>query len=427
MAACGAANYFSSEGILPNVFEKNEWQGGHTASWTTDGFTFDEGPHISFTKDERIQNLFAKNINEQYEIIHARVNNYWQGHWIKHPAQCNLYGLPADLIVDVIRDFIDSDNNQPENMENYAEWLLASYGKTFAEKFPMQYGLKYHTVNAHQMSTDWLGPRLYKPNIKEVLRGAIAKETPNVHYVSDFRYPSHGGFASYVTPFLHKGKINLSHELQNLDPNSKTLHFENGKVTPYDAVVSSIPLPELISRIDSVPSKVTIAAHKLAVTSCVLVNLGLSRNELSTAHWTYFYDADYTLSRLSCPHMLSPNNAPSGHGSFQAEVYFSKKYKPLDKSLGDITQAVISDLRRCGLIRNNDDIVFSEARHIEYANIIFDHDRALAVETIHGYLDEIGVQWCGRYGEWGYEWTDQAFKSGELAAEKALLRLTSAA
>ena len=64
---------------------------------------------------------------------------------------------------------------------------------------------------------------------------------------------------------------------------------------------------------------------------------------------------------------------------------------------------------------------------LPYANIIFDLDRAAALETVHGYLDDLGIAYCGRYGDWGYMWTDESFKSGELAAEKALSALPSTA
>ena len=30
---------------------------------------------------------------------------------------------------------------------------------------------------------------------------------------------------------------------------------------------------------------------------------------------------------------------------------------------------------------------------------------------------------CGRYGDWDYMWTDDSFKSGEEAAQRALDRL----
>ena len=51
---------------------------------------------------------------------------------------------------------------------------------------------------------------------------------------------------------------------------------------------------------------------------------------------------------------------------------------------------------------------------------VFDHDHAESVERVHDYLAEIGIAWCGRYGDWGYLWTDDAFLSGERAAETVL-------
>jgi hypothetical protein len=55
--------------------------------------------------------------------------------------------------------------------------------------------------------------------------------------------------------------------------------------------------------------------------------------------------------------------------------------------------------------------------------VIFDLDRAAALATVHGYLDDVGIAYCGRYGEWLYIWTDESFISGEAAAQKALERL----
>jgi hypothetical protein len=64
--------------------------------------------------------------------------------------------------------------------------------------------------------------------------------------------------------------------------------------------------------------------------------------------------------------------------------------------------------------------VFRNVRLLRYANVIFDLERADALKTVHGYLDDLGIAYCGRYGDWGYMWTDESFKSGEQAAEKAL-------
>jgi protoporphyrinogen oxidase len=146
----------------------------------------------------------------------------------------------------------------------------------------------------------------------------------------------------------------------------------------------------------------------------------VDREDITDAHMTYFYDEDICFTRLGFPHLLSSRNAPPGTGSIQAEVYFSDKYKPFSGTPEDWIEPVIRDLRKCGLLRDSDAILSRNAMFLKYANIIFDLERADALKTVRGYLDDLGIACCGRYGEWAYLWTDDAFKSGELAAERAL-------
>jgi hypothetical protein len=57
---------------------------------------------------------------------------------------------------------------------------------------------------------------------------------------------------------------------------------------------------------------------------------------------------------------------------------------------------------------------------VPHANVIFDLNRAAALKVVHGYLDDLKIAYCGRYGDWGYMWTDESYISGERAAEAAL-------
>jgi protoporphyrinogen oxidase len=426
MAGLGAAYKLRGEGITSTLYDKNGYYGGHTTSVRYDNnFIFDLGPHISFTKDTRIQDLLADAVDQEYETVQINLNNYWRGHWPRHPVQLNLHGLPEDVIIKVIEDFVEERGRPEPPIKNYADWLLASFGHTFAELFPMQYTRKYHTTTAENMTTDWLGPRIYRPNLQEVLRGAISPTAPNVHYITHFRYPTRGGFVSYLKKFVPLGNLKLGHELVSINPKTRQLRFSNGHVTSYDGLVSSVPLPDLLRMIEGAPRDVVDAAALLACSTCVLVNVGVNRSDLSPAHMSYFYDEDICFSRLSFPHMLSANNVPEGAGSIQAEVYFSEKYKPLTGKPEDWIEPVIEDLRRCGILRDSDIIISRAAWLLRYANVIFDLDRTAALRKVHAYLDDIGIAYCGRYGDWGYMWTDESFKSGELAAEKALTALKS--
>ncbi len=422
MAGLGAAHQFHSSGLRSQMYDKLSYAGGHTATFLHDtGFVFDDGPHISFTKDPRLQQMFSDNVDGKFENLKAHVNNYYKGTWIKHPVQANLAKLPDDLKVNCILDFIEASkvevNGKPDN---YLEWLKSTFGNTIAENFPAVYGKKYHTVAAELMSTVWIGPRLYRPSLEEVIRGAIEVETPEIHYVTDFRYPTEGGFFAFLEPFYQNTDLKLDHEVVEIDPANKTVSFSNGVTEEYGHLVSSIPLPALVPMIKGAPAKVIEAASKLACTQCVTVNIGLGRTDITPATWSYVYDEDILPTRLNFPHNMSPKTCPEGCGSIQAEVYFSDKYKPLTVSPEELIEPVIQDLIKMGLISEDEPILHKDARLIKFANVIFDLDREEALPIVHNWLDEVGIVYAGRFGEWGYHWTDEAFKSGERGARRVI-------
>ena len=246
-----------------------------------------------------------------------------------------------------------------------------------------------------------------------------------MHYITNFRYPTHGGFVSYLKELPKFVQLRLEHKLVAVQPRQKLLRFANGHTTRYDALVSSIALPDLIPMIAGTPQDVIDASQRLACSTCVLVNVGVNRADLSAAQITYIYDEDVSFTRLSFPHMLSPHNVPAGCGSIQAEVYFSSKYKPLTQPPDALVDVVINDLRKIGVLREQDRVLSRHAFLVRYANVIFDLDRPAAVKIVHGYLDDLGIAYCGRYGDWGYMWTDESFISGERAAEAALTKCRS--
>ena len=422
MAGLGAAARFRAEGRPARVLDKKSYAGGHTATHDRGGFLFDEGPHVSFTKNEKIRHLFAEAVRNEYLTIDAYIDNYWQGRLIRHPVITNLHGLPPDLIVKCIRDYVEAKKDQNPRIDNYEDWLVAGYGRTYAETFPMQYASKYHTTSAANLSTEWVGPRLYQAKLEEVLLGAISEESPNIHYVQDYRYPARGGFATFLSGLKSSADIHLNHEVVAIEPKQGNLRLRNGESLRYDGLISSIPLPDLIPMIEGAPRDVVEAAGRLACTTVVLVNLGVNREDLSKSSWTYFYDDEFNFSRVSFPRTFSPHVVPAGCGSIQAEVYFSNKYRPLNGSADACIRPAIEGLRKCGVLRDDDKIVFQEAMLIPYANIIFDLERAAALRIVHGYLDDMGIAYCGRYGDWGYLWTDEAMVSGENAAQKVLDR-----
>jgi protoporphyrinogen oxidase len=427
MAGLGAAYALNSAGARFVCYDKNHSLGGHSRSLRYDnGFTFDEGGHISFTKNPHVQEVFSENVRGAYVENRLTIDNYWQGLRLPHPIQNNLRHLPAELIVQIIADYKMSDTSVSEGQikapsrQTYADWLHKSYGPTFAKIFPMTYGKKYHTTDTKNLTTDWIGPRMYRPTIEELVRSALPGTTPIPNYIDGFRYPLTGGFISFLEPFSDCFSIRVNKRATHLDPETRTLQFSDGETIKYGTLISSIPLPDLISIMEGAPDDVFGASKNLAFSTVWLVNLGVGRADVSDAMVTYFYDEDISISRINLPHLFSPKNAPEGCSTIQAEIYFSDKYKPFVGSPQDLIKRTIADLRRCNFLRKDDRILLADAVVARHANVIYDFDRAPALRVVHGYLNEAGVRYCGRFGNWDHAWTDQAFVSGEEAARAAL-------
>jgi len=417
LGGLAAAQRLRELGCHVEVYERNTYVGGRAYSHQVDGFVFDQGPHVSFTKRPEVRSLFAQAVEGKFLEHGAKVWNYWQGHRIQHPAQCNLYGLPLDVVTSCVVDLAKAQHESKPMAKTYADWCFQSLGRAFSSKFVFPYTRKYWTTDATNMSADWVGDRVYSPKLEDVVRGALGPDDKKYHYITHFRYPSRGGFGAYIQAVAANQNVQVNHKVAMVDLQHRKLEFVSGRKAYFDVLISSLPVPELIQRIKDVPRSVSKAAERLTCTSVVLVDVGIERNEgFPDFHWEYFYDEDIIFARANFLHNLSSNNVPQGCGSIQIEVYHSK-YRPLPCQ--DVLNRAIEDLHRVGLLRKDDRILVAEERHIQYANVLFDLDRARNLAIIQKYLAKQGVISCGRYGEWAYYWSDDSIVSGWRAAECA--------
>ena len=399
-----------------NLYEKSNFIGGHASTHKLGDFIFDDGPHVSFTKRPEIKKFLADSVNGAFIEHKSKILNYWKGHWVKHPAQCFLYGLPTEIITNCLIDYINAYINDSPEPTNYAEWCYQNLGKSFSEEFVFKYTKKYWTLDANQLSTDWIGPRIYPPSPEEVIKGALEPANNEYHYLSEFRYPTKGGFAAYLKGLNTGNNINLNHEAILIDTENKCINFSNGQQTFFDNLISSLPLPELIKLLTNVPSEIKSAAKQLKCSSVVLISLGVDRDVgWPDAHWIYFYDYDISFSRIHFPHLLSPHNSPPGTGSVQVETYYSDEMPLPETNMIDRT---IKDLTTTGILRNDDKILVSHQQHVKYANVVFDLNRTENLKLVNDYLNEIGIERCGRYGDWEYHWTDDSIVSGWEAVNR---------
>lgn len=422
------------------LFEQHSYAGGHIYSEQHGGFTWDEGPHVSFTKSDYVRALFDEGIEVlKYPVYPV---NYYQGTWIDHPAQTNLYVLPESLKQACVSDFLTVRNNG-ENSDfapkNYQEWLEFAFGETFANTFPRAYTKKYWTTEPANLTTDWVGSRVYFPEVEDVVQGAQRPLTKATHYISSVYYPAKGGYFSFATKLAAGANVQYGKKLSYISFAEREVRFTDGTKVQYEKLINTIPLPILIKNSDA-PAEVKQAAELLSCSSVLILNIAANHPTQRANQWLYVYDEDKHSTRINFTELLSPSNGPAGKTGIQVEVYFSK-YKPLTDSFDDIAHKVIDELVEMRLLQSKDAVESVEKKWLDWANVIFDTQRQEALDSVLNWLSTQGLErevddlasttdWAkkfetsptpsnatiflaGRFAQWNYYWTDDCVLRGK--------------
>ena len=222
-----------------------------------------------------------------------------------------------DERVELISSMIGRANCE---ISNYRDWLIYQYGEKVSSRWTLPYTQKYWTVPAEKLGTDWIGKRVRRADIKEVLHGAFTAETPNYYYASEMRYPKHGGYRAFIEPMLSQLDIRYDCQCTRICLKDRQVSFANGQMANFDSLISTMALPELIKIIDRVPNDVRTAAQTLFATSVDLISVGFSKPDVQPYIWFYIYDKDVRAARSYSPRINSSDNVPDGGSSLQFEI-----------------------------------------------------------------------------------------------------------
>lgn len=408
IAGLGAALKARESGQHAVIFEARPAAGGLLDNFLIDGYRFDHAVHLSFASEEKVRGIFDRT---PYLTHPADSNCFDSDRWLKHPVQNNLYPLPAGDKVQLIKSFLSRSEDLAGT--DYESWLRHQYGNDIAERFPIRYTKKYWATPAAQLSTTWIGNRMRRAELDEILFGALSPQTPNTYYTKEMRYPKQGGYKAFIQPLIDNSEIRLGHRAVHIDPIRKEITFENGQKIAYQKLVSTLPLPVLVKLFGAAPEPVRQAADNLAATSIDLISVAFNKPVVKDL-WFYIYDDDILASRAYSPSVKSPDNVPDGCSSLQFEIYSRGTSSRFDaQQLKDNT---LYALRKMNIADEND-IVFMDHRFLEYGNVIFDAGMEENRKVVLDWARQEGVMSCGRFGEWDYLWSNQSFLSGYSALQ----------
>lgn len=397
------------------VFEAQPAPGGHARSHAFAGAHFDQGAHISHSQDPEFLDLILPRAPDLHQIPESHVRSFDGGRWITYPVQNHLADLEESERIRALTDFVSAQMASPTSApEHYDAWCRRQYGDFLTDRFYAVYTDKYWRTSMRNLATDWLGGRLLPAQVARVVAGAIRSGREEQSVFARFRYPARGGFFGLFAPLVADVAIACGKRAMAIDALRRRVEFADGTTAAYDALASSIPLPDLVRLLTDCPADVRAAAAVLRHTRLLCVNLVVEAPRLTDDHWFYIYDAAIPAARVSVPSNLAPAMLPPGQTAYQAEI-FRRPDEPWDPDA--LTTQTVADLAR--LLRVDQGAFRAvQAVEVPYAYIVSDHARAPAVAHITEWLEARQIHSMGLFGRWKYVWSDVAFLDGRHTGQR---------
>ncbi len=403
-----------------SAFEREPVVGGLTRSERMDGFTFDYGPHVILQTPELFGRLDLA--LEDCVCQSAIFPNLGQLISIPAPIQHHLHRLPVAERVKIFLDIVRRNLNPRKKISgSFQELILAQSGKTLFHLFFRDYELKRMRLPLAEIDAA-MPSRIQPPSLPYLFGlGQASRQVACGGNDTRFKYPRAGGIDALPKAMLHRlppTRLHLQHDLLEIDPLQKQVVFANGRSEYFSSLVLSLPLPEVVARLQNPPPAILEAAKHLVYSSLYVLNVGI--DSPSRLPWAIarIPKQDVCFYRVSVPSNYSKASVPDGLSSLTVEVAHHEQRHPL--STLEARRLIYQDLGRLGILAAPQQVVVEWLHNIRYGHVVYTAKTRPALALIFSYLSQHGIYCCGKYGEWRDMLMPHAIESGAAAAHKAL-------
>ncbi len=397
------------------LVERDSRLGGLTRTEVIDGYHFDHTGHWLHLRYPEMKQFVDDVMGDQMLRV-ARKSRIWSHGALTHfPFQQNLHGLPLDVVHECLQAAIDAALADARGGEppadNFRQFCLQRFGKGITERFMVPYNTKLWGCPPEEITADWCTRFLPKPNLSQIVAGAIGLTDDQAGYNASFVYPRQGGietFAQAIARRLPAAKVQLNTVPVRIDLRNKTAMLNNGCVVSFERVLSSLPLPDLFAVLTDVPAEMAAHVSNLRCTSLRYINYGIARPDvLDDIQWLYIPEPKHSFYRIGCFSNAVASLAPTGKSSLYVEVGAN-----CPASDADVKAEVRQFLRERGWLGHDAEIEVEEIRHIRYGYVVFDRHYFGARAALLDYLQGQSLLSRGRYGGWVYSSMEDAMWEG---------------
>lgn len=447
LAGLSAAYHLDGRDRL--VLERESEVGGLCRSIREHGFTFDYTGHLLHLRDADVRAWVLDLLPGGWTHLHRSAWIHSHDVLTPYPFQANTAGLPLDVRLECLRGFIDTlrapsaaalpvppavplDPALPflrvappagTDEPTFLDWIHAQFGRGFARHFFVPYNGKMWRRSLDGITGDWVSWSIPRPELRDVLRGAITTNEKAFGYNPDFLYPTEGGIDHLprsIARTLPSDVVRTNASVVELHAGTRRVTLEDGSHEIGASVLSSLPLDVLCALTVDLPADLRADARRLSCVGIRAVNLGVRGAAAHPgAQWVYVPEPEVPFHRIGLPAALTPAMAPAGHHALVAEI----AYVPHDDPGRDAhVQQTVAALQRMGFLASAGDVVHTRVVDIPRAYVVFDRARREVLPRLVRFFLDRGIVPMGRYGAWDYLAMEDSLVHGRQVADWTVAR-----
>jgi hypothetical protein len=266
-----------------------------------------------------------------------------------------------------------------------------------------------------------------RPDLREVLRGALEPDHPHQAYNANGWYPRPSAGQPRGMEVLSHG---LAAQVADLRTGVEVTHIDtrrhrvravrHGGEVEFgyrEALISTLPLPVTTALVSGLPAALQRVAAALpynrVLTPCLRI---VGPRPAGTGHWRYYADPELSFTRLVFMHEFDPGAAPPEGWGLMAEITEPAESEPTDPA--ETLARACRDVQRAGALPPGSRIAGAELITNPCGYVVFAHGVAGQVARLLRALRARGIEPLGRYGRWEYSSMGQVMRDGLALGER---------
>jgi protoporphyrinogen oxidase len=432
-------------GVPVTVLERDRLVGGIARTESYKGYRFDIGGHRFFTKIGEVEKFWHDLLGADF-ITRPRISRiFYQGKFYDYPlkpmnALSNL-GIPTAIAA--VLSYAQSQLFPYPREDTFEEWVSNRFGKKLYRIFFKTYTEKVWGIPCSEIRSEFAAQRIQGLSLPVAVwnmffgpgKGKAVVKT----LIEQFEYPRYGPgmmwerAAEFVA--VHGGEVCLQTKVVSLRhagsrvievvtqgagaepaPNSGAAGARTETVTG-DAFISSMPISELINRLDPPPPpEVLAAANGLSYRDFISVVLIVKQPNLFPDNWIYIHSPEVRVGRIQNFKNWSPEMVPDPQMTALGLEYFSTVGDDLWRmSNADLIELGKREMDTIGLLRSADVVDGTVVRQLK-AYPVYNGTYAGCLAILKDYLARFtNLQTVGRNGLHKYNNQDHSMLTAMLA------------